>query len=135
MIKAKTQNFDKLRRRLTAMPEGVREAISGALEKNAEELVAMQKRLAPVDAGDLRDSIEWNEGAGSGRTGVKGERGLAVVVSAGGPAAFYARFVEFGSQSRAARPFFFPAYRALRRRMKSRVSRAQNRAIKRMFER
>lgn len=136
MIEAKTQGFDRLRQRLRAMPAPVKEAIGGALEKNADELVAMQTRLAPVDDGILRDSIEANPASGAGRTGVKAEFGLAIHVTAGGGDAFYARWVEFGTRSgKPARPFFFPAYRALRRRMKSRVSRAQNRAIKRMFER
>jgi HK97 gp10 family phage protein len=136
MARTTVKGLDKLRAKLRAMPDEVRREIRGALEKNAEELTAMQKRLVPVDDGDLRDSIEWNWGTGDeSRIGVKGEQGLAITVSAGNREIFYAGFREFGTVKLAAAPFFFPSYRALRRRMKSRVSRAQNKAIKRIAAR
>lgn len=136
MARTTVKGLDKLRAKLRAMPDEVRAAIRGALEQNAEELVAMQKRLVPVDDGDLRDSIKWEWGSGdASRIGVKGEAGLAVKVSAGDENAFYAAFKEFGTVDQPATAYFFPSYRALRKRMKGRVTRAQNKAIKRIAAR
>jgi HK97 gp10 family phage protein len=88
---------------------------------------------------------------------MKGLGNLRITVFAGNDEAFYARWVEFGtaaSPARASRrnknyrrtvvmtkeyrahaatpaqPFFFPAYRANRKRIKSRVSRAITKAAK-----
>lgn len=137
MARTTVKGLDKLRAKLRAMPDEVRREIRGALEKNANELVAMQKRLVPVDDGDLRDSIEWAWGDGeTSRIGVKGQQGLAITVSAGSAEAFHARWVEFGtSDGRPAQGFFYSPYRALRKRMKSRITRSQNKAIKRVAAR
>lgn len=136
MARTTVKGLDKLRAKLRRMPDEVRREIRGALEKNAEELTAMQKRLVPVDDGDLRDSIEWEWGAGDeSRIGVKGQQGLAITVTAGSREVFYAGFKEFGTVNLPASAFFFPSYRALRRRMKSRVSRSQNKAIRRVAAR
>lgn len=131
--------LDKFKRKLDALPERVRAAAQRALEQGATELVGMQKRLVPVDKGVLRDSIRWEASAGgsrglrSGRGSIlalKGSRGLAVTVRAGDSKAFYAKWVEFGTKAQPGQPFFFPAYRALRRRIGSRVMRAMKKAIR-----
>lgn len=133
-MRARVQRLDRLERKLKAMPRAVGEAMRVAYEQNGDELVAMMKRLAPRDQGDLIDSIEWKYGDNEdSRVGVKGRFGLAIVVSAGTDnegAANHARYVEFGTPETFAQPFFFPSYRALRKRMKSRITRAQNKAIK-----
>ena len=42
----------------------------------------------------------------------------------------YASWVEFGTKRSAANPFFWPSYRALRRRVMGRIMRAIRKAIK-----
>lgn len=87
----------------------------------------LAKGLAPVDEGDLRASIQTEPG----------RHELAVDVVAGGqlttrpvrngataPSYDYAREIE------AKQPFFFPAYRALRRSIKAALTRAVSRAAK-----
>lgn len=118
----KIQGLDRLRAKLAAMPEAARQEIKLALEQNADELVAMQKRLVPRDEGDLAESIGKQPG----------RHDLAVLVTAGSRKAFYARFVEFGTVRKRPRPFFFPAYRSLRKRLKGRMTRAINKAAKRV---
>lgn len=87
--------------------------------------------------------------------------GLRITVYAGGGEAFYARWVEFGTAPHnvargggtvagrrslasggglghpgaRAQPFFFPAYRASRRRIRSRISRATNAAARKQAAR
>lgn len=74
------------------------------------------------------------------------EASLTLHVYAGNSEAFYARWIEFGTQARinggqfagtahpgtSAQPFFFPAYRALRKPAKAAVRRAVNRSAKKI---
>ncbi len=139
----KVSGLGELRKKIAALPEAMRAEIRAALEKGADEMVAMAKRLCPVDSGALRDSIGWTWGEppkgsvvlASGST----ERGETITIYAGssdktmGPAdAFYARWVEFGTVNMRAQPFFFPSWRALRKRIKSRNTRAVSAVMKKV---
>jgi HK97 gp10 family phage protein len=133
---AKVEGREELKRKFAAMPRAVREEVKAALVKSADELVGMQQRLVPVKTGALRDSIHYE---------IEDE-GLRATVTAGDKEAFYARFVEFGTPPHEnqgefkgsenpgapARPFFSPAFRALRRRIRSRLSRAITTGIKKV---
>lgn len=138
-LRARIENLDRLRRKLARLPEEGRKAVSQSLEQNANELVAMQKRFAPRESGDLVASISWRwtqpgDMSAETRASIKGGQGLSLDVSAGGGDAFYARWVEFGVQdgSIAKQPFFFPAYRVNQRRFRARISRNLNRALKQL---
>ena len=131
------EGLDRLRRKLDAIPREVGADMRQAFAQNGDELTAMQKRMAPVDERDLQNSIQWVFGDGDqSRVGLKGQFGLSIVVTAGTENdgdAYYARWVEFGtSDGKPAQPFFFPSYRLMKRRMRSRVVRAQNKALKRV---
>lgn len=93
---------------------------------------------------------------GSVRQGRGRDDGLKITVFAGNDEAFYARWVEFGTKAHnvasgggtvrgqqslasggglghpgaSAQPFFYPAYRAVSRRVRSRITRATNRAAR-----
>lgn len=142
----KVQGADALKRKMRAFPKKARQRIAIAMEQSAEEVVKLAKALAPVDDGDLQMSISWNWGnapAGSMTLGTvrqdgKGAGNMFITIYAGDDRAFYSRWVEFGTSPRVnggrfagtphpgtpARPFFFPAYRALRKRIRSRTTRA-----------
>lgn len=128
--------IDDMKKKLRAMPAAVRVAGRAAMEKGAEEIVAMMKRLCPVDDGALRDSIGWtwsDEPKGSlviaqSTPSIAGNE--RIVIYAGNNRAFYARMVEFGTVKMAKRSFFFPAYRSLRKRTKDRIARATRAALK-----
>lgn len=126
----------QLAKKLAALPNVVKDEIRRALQASAEEVVALAKSLVPRDQGDLYDSIDWKWGAGTPVGTVALARrqlgDLSVTVFAGDDKAFYARFVEFGTVKMKAEPFFFPAYRAVRKRAKSRISRATTKAAKKV---
>lgn len=135
--------LDLLRAKIRALPDAARAEIRAAMEKSADEMVAMAKRLVPVDSGALRDSIGWTWGAppkGSiALARSSGGPGEAITIYAGsrdktlGDAdAFYVRWVEFGTVTAAAQPFFFPSWRALRKRIKSRNTRAVSKAFRKV---
>lgn len=156
------QGLSRLRTKLTVtLPRRVEAATRKAMETGADELVAMMKRLVPVDDGDLRDSIGWKWGAAPKGAVVLTEsepdaRGMRITIYAGNEKAYYARWVEFGVQRQAigdrltdkrgrvrvarrttrgvsAQPFFFPSWRSLRNRIRRRITREMRKAVQAEF--
>lgn len=156
------QGLDRLRRKLKAIPEEAKEGIRKAMEEAAQEVVNLARHLVPVDDGDLRESIGWTWGDPPRGSIViaksrprKGADDMRLTIFAGNDKAFYARWVEFGTAPHSlasgadrssrrrrgggpqhpgarAQPFFFPAYRAQRKKVKSKVSRAITAAAKKV---
>lgn len=127
----------EFQRRWFAIPVKVRQAARETLEQNAEEIVKDMRRAAPVgERGNLLHSINWTWGdapEGSMAIGTVGGSKYAtmrITIYAGGGDAFYAHFQEFGTVNMHANPFFFPVYRARKKRVKSRLTRNINKAIK-----
>lgn len=111
-------------------------AIEAEIAKSAEEIVREMRAVAPKDTGAVALSIGWTWGAApKGTVAVAQSRaaradGLVATVFAGGGDQFYARFLEFGTIRMVARPFFFPVYRANRRRVLGRINRAVRKAAR-----
>lgn len=150
------KGVSEMNKRFADIPKRLEVAASAAMEKGAQELVDMMKRIVPVDDGDLRDSIGWTWGdapAGAKVISQSNEdrRGLKITVYAGSEKAFYAAWVEFGTSPHnvaqgggnksfsgdahghpgsRAQPFFFPSYRSLRKRIQSRIKRQTRAAMK-----
>ncbi len=145
MIKTRIANLDRLNKKLKRFPATVEDQIRKAMDQTATEMVAMMRSLVPVESGALRDSIDWTWGnapygamvIGEVRSSGKGAGNLRLTIYAGtrnkalgDMDAYYARFVEMGTKNMRARPFFYVSYRALKRRGKSRISRAIGKAAR-----
>ena len=141
---------EKLRRRLTKLPQTVKDQIKRDFEVSAADLVKAMKATVAVDSGDLKATIQWNWATGKRPKYAQGSRAtsdLSVLITAGGQVAGrdvrYAHIVEFGSAPHVqggqfpgtmhpglpARPFFFPVYRARRRKMRNQRRRAFRKGI------
>lgn len=123
--------------RLQSTVPGIEDAIKEATIVSAKEMVEKARSLAPEDSGDLKRSINYTVGQYRpdnanvrGTTARNGGKD-AVTVHAGDEKAYYADWVENGTASRPKQPYFYPAYRLLRRKIKGRISRAMTKAIKR----
>lgn len=148
---AKIRGRDLILAKMAAMPPAVRSAVKQALAQGADETQADMKRLAPKKTGALADSIVQTWGGGkvrysslSGDTGSAGDPDLSVRISAGNSKVRYSHLVEFGTAPHkngglfdgtdhpgtSPQPFFYPAYRANRKRVRSRMSRAASKALK-----
>ncbi|HZH10560.1 MAG TPA: HK97-gp10 family putative phage morphogenesis protein [Microvirga sp.] len=145
-----SQGLKRWEQRLKNIPKTVRARVREAIHQGAAEIVSAQKRLAPVRTGKLRDSITATIGGQApkysqfGRMGGKGDADLTAVITVGNSEVRYAHLVEFGSAPHiaggrfkgadhpgtTAQPFFYPGYRMVRRRVKSRITRAVNKGIK-----
>lgn len=133
-VSVKVRNKDRLYSALRASVPNLDVELRKALADAGDDMVAKAKQFVPVDQGDLRDSLKWEW---TRATQADENRSPAIVIQGGGDTenddAFYIRWVEFGRKGAggmAPRPFFFPAYRLMRRAMRSRMSRAMTRAIK-----
>lgn len=146
----KISGRERLLAKMKALPSAVRSAMKQSLAQSADELTDMQKRLAPVKSGALRESITQTWGGGKvAYSSLNAEAGagdpdLTVRISAGNTKVRYAHLVEFGTAPHVvggkfagaqhpgttAQAFFYPPYRALRRRIKSRMTRTSNKAAK-----
>lgn len=136
---------DKLFAKLQRLRPAAAQELAGSIAKGADEMVRLAKQLAPHDTGALARSIhvELDNEPSAPR----------VRVVAGDKDAYYARWVEFGTRPATkgdkvvdkngrvrksgrthpgtpARPFFYPAYRLLKRKMISRMGRALGKAAK-----
>ncbi|MEO9340468.1 HK97-gp10 family putative phage morphogenesis protein [Mesorhizobium sp. SB112] len=130
---AQSPQLARLQKRLNAIPIAAKRAVELSMEKSAQEIVALAKRLCPVDQGELRDSIGWTWGdAPEGTIVLAATKGavLRITIYAGSDAAFYARWVEFGTATALPQPFFLPSYRLLKKRTSNRTKRAISKAVK-----
>lgn len=139
--KLNAQAIANIKRRMLAAPKKLRDAAETELKRSGEKMAADMRRDAPVDEGDLRDSIHV-------RTIEDDADQVAVRVASND---WKANFVEFGTSASGARasrqnqkfksvvvmtkavgahaatpaqPFFFPNYRRHKRRVKTGLMRA-----------
>jgi HK97 gp10 family phage protein len=136
--------LDALHRRFGQVPVKIINAVADQLEKEAAKVVQDMKAIVPVGAtGALRNSIGWTWGdapKGSltlGKVQGREYETVAITIYAGtrdkglgDQDAFYAHFQEFGTVKMTANPFFYPAWRANKKRVASSIKRAVNKAIK-----
>lgn len=129
--------LQRLQRRLEAIPKAVIAAVQPALEKSGQELTSAMKALAETsrDTGDLIDSIAYTT-AGKATPPYSQPGGAHVVppnavhVTAGNSDVRYPHLVEYGTTQAAAQPFFWPAYRLLKRKITNRIKRSVSKAVR-----
>lgn len=121
-----------LREKLNQIVPAARVELQKALTESGEALASRQRSLVPVKSGALRSSI---------RVEPFSRGGIGVLVKAGGPTTMkpvrsgqsamydYAMAQELGTQEMLAQPFFFPAYRQNKTKIKRRASLAVKKAI------
>lgn len=145
-VKLTVRNKDRLFEKLRKLAPSADAELKVANGKAAEAMVGYAQGFVPVKSGALRDSIVATPPGG---TPPDHSQGGAVpegawMVTAGNSKVRYAHLVEFGTQPHVnagefagtanpgvgPRPFFFPAYRLIRKTMKSRATRAIKKSIK-----
>jgi hypothetical protein len=121
----RTLNIPRFKEKvLKRLPQGVKDAVRAANEKNADEFMAKVRQIVPTDTGHLASTLSKQAG--------KTETAVAVGI---GDAEEPAGPIEWGHKARdgshvAGRPFFYPARRVGFKRWKGRTARAASKAIK-----
>lgn len=142
---------DRMRRVLKALPKTVRAQLRRAILEGAEDIASMQRSLAPVRTGALRDSIKVTPGDENlpAYASLKSKRTqkdpeLAAIISAGNTKVRYAHLVEFGSAPHtnegqfagtlnpgaSPQPFFYPGFRARKKAAQNKINKAARQGIK-----
>lgn len=137
MADAKMLNKAKVIARLGRLPAALKAAVAAQLKTEAEDLVAAQRRAAPVDqlephAGAFRDSI--HEYPNPDR-----ELSYRVIADARDDKGhLIGKHIEHGHLAAdgshvPAKPSFFPTYRARKKGMRRRLSAAARKALRTEF--
>ena len=132
---ARSAQLARLEKRLLAIPNAVKEAVHPALTRSGEELRSAMQGLAPKDTGALIESITVTPPGGTtppysppgGSTTVPDNQ---VMITVGNSDVRYPHLVEYGTRHAPAQPFFWPAFRLLKKRLENRIKRAIRRAVK-----
>jgi len=134
---AQVQGLAALEKRFAKIPKAARMNVRAAMEDQADKITQEMWQWAPQGpTGRLAASIGWTWGeppAGTLTVGTVGGREygtMRITIYAGGEAAFYTKFVEFGTSKARAHPFFYPIWRIRRKRAKSAITRAMKKAIR-----
>ena len=132
-----SKQLERLQKRLDAIPKRVIATVQPALEKSGQELVQAMKTLAEPsrDTGELIDSIEMTTAGNmtppySQPGGSQVVPPNAVMVTVGNTDVRYPHLVEYGTTKAQAQPFFWPAYRLLRRKIGNRLKRSISKAVR-----
>ena len=131
-MKVTVSGLVSLDAKLAAIPASVIALVDGANDQNADEFMAHVSAIVPRgEAGDAHPGA-LAESLAKG----PGEKPHSVKVSIGGPEAPYPAHLEYGHMAPGgvhvhAEPFWWTTWRVLKRRFKSRASRAGTAAIRR----
>ena len=122
-------------RRLQQLPKEVSSAMKPALEGAGDMVADAQRALAPVDTGDLEQSIHvTSPGEQTPAYSQPGGSQIAkeneVIVTVGDSDVRFAHLLEYGTRNSPAQPFFWPGYRLTRKRAAAKIKRAMAKAIK-----
>lgn len=161
MAKAKFLGREALTKKLQKLVPEAEKEYAVAIEKGARELANAIRAAAPVDSGEYRDSIEAMRASDRKRLSQVGLTQTKDPHAWGVYASYIWRFIEFGTRAhvirprkldflswfrggklvtvkevhhpgQAAQPHVFPTYRAMRKRIRSRVARAVNKAVRKV---
>lgn len=148
-VTAKWRNKDRLAQKLRRLAPEAAAGQEQANGQSAAEMVALAKGFAPRRTGDLAESIVRTPPGSVPPAYAQGGNPVATgawLVTAGNASVRYAGLVENGTAPHeqegrfegtehpgtTAQPFFFPAYRLIRKRHRGRAARALNKSIKRV---
>jgi HK97 gp10 family phage protein len=147
--KITVRNKDRLAAKLARLAPATFTALAEANRQTADEMVDLARNFVPVHTGALRDSIvatgpggtppAYSQGGGHGEV----PQG-SYAVSAGNSKVRYAHMVEYGTKPHEnagefpgtanpgahRQPFFWPAYRVIRKKMRNRARAALRKAVK-----
>jgi len=163
-LKVRIRNREKLMKAFNLLEPNIVTSLAGMQMKVARDLADTIKTYAPVQSGTYRDSIHADRLADRPDASLKGITKTTDPNATGVFAAWYWRFLEFGTRAHTiraknapllvfrgregnlkymrevshpgspAQPHIFPVYRAERKNMRRRLARVVNRAVKKAVD-
>ncbi len=144
-VTIKVRRKDELLKKFRRMAPAADAELEKANRRSADEMVGLARSFAPKESGELAESIQATPpGRRPPGKVAKVVPAGAYAVTAGDERVRYAHLVEYGTAAHANRgqfagtthpgtgrqPFFWPAYRLIRKRHRGRIGRALRAAIK-----
>lgn len=130
----------RLQQRFAAIPTVVKEAALESVLKQAKAIADTMRQLAPVDEGNLRDSITVT--GPRDRTPAYSQPGgsmtvaeNAAAITVGDHEVRYAHLQEYGTVNNAPHPFFWPAVRLHNAKAKKAIKRGIATAVRKNWGR
>lgn len=129
----------KLKKRLAAIPQSVKEAVQPNLLKQAKTIADTMRCFAPDDPAtgepDLKSSIVVTPAGGQTPTYSQPGGSMtvpenAVAITVGNSEVRYPHLQEYGTKRHAAQPFFWPAFRLHRKKVQRAIKSAMGRAVR-----
>ena len=130
--------ISRLKRRLAAIPQEVKDAVQHSLNRQANQMAGTMRSFAPVDTGDLKDSIAVTP-AGQQTPAYSQPGGSmtvpenAVAITVGNSDVRYGHLVEYGTAHAHAQPFFWPTVRLQKKRAQKAIKSAVSRAVRKRW--
>ncbi|MDQ6434385.1 HK97 gp10 family phage protein [Mesorhizobium sp. LHD-90] len=125
------QGLNALNKRLARMPAAARAELEKAVVEGANRTAVLARGLAPHESGALRESIHVEAGRHQlHRLVVSGGPSTTVTARAGHGSYDYAKAQEWGTDDMDPNPSLYPAFRALKKSITARMSRAARKAAK-----
>lgn len=146
-VTVKVRRKDELLRKLQRLAPETQEGLEKATGEAAREMVSLARSFVPARTGALRESIVATPPGQTPPAYAQGGSAVppgAHAVTAGNTRVRYAHLVEYGTKPHInaglfagsqhpgtpPRPFFWTAFRLIRKRFKGRATRAMRKAIK-----
>jgi len=126
-VNATVERFRKL---TVDLQKEVHDLAVAELNTQAARLAETIRSVAPTDEGGLKHSVRVVPGKKDTIVRVVAGGQLTIRMSISAEPYDYARADEFGTVSMRARPFFFPTYRLMRKRIRSSMRRKITASIK-----
>lgn len=136
-----SRQIQRINKGLNGVVSLTSDAVKDTLFTQAALVASEIRSVAPVgpdsdNPGALRDSVRVEEGSATGKKAavVKIKAGGIKTTDGGSKPFDYARAIEFGTEKMAAKPFFFPIWRARRKGVRAVVRRAIKSAVRGVFK-
>ena len=109
-VKIKIDGLDELMKELAKKVDGAQEILDNATDEASKLVMSKAKSLAPVDSGNLRQSLDTHEEKQKSKN--KSVHQVAT------DDAFYGIFQEYGTKNHPAKPFMRPALQKSKSKIK-----------------
>ena len=109
-VRIKIDGLDELMKELAKKVDGAQEILDNATDEASKLVMSKAKSLAPVDSGNLRQSLDTHEEKQKSKN--KSVHQVAT------DDAFYGIFQEYGTKNHPAKPFMRPALQKSKSKIK-----------------
>lgn len=130
MARKPNQSVERFKKLTKDLQKEVHDAAVAELNSQGDTLVSQMIAAAPEDTGNLSHSVRKIAGKSDTQIRIMAGGVLTIRPSVSSKPFDYSRADEFGTRNMPAKPFFFPTYRLMKKKMISSMKRKITASIK-----